>query len=105
MIQHYDVEDPYIIISPNVAIPHDSPESGVNEVAMSLLRLEQGVEFARNRPINIVIIIAAVDKQQHLRALVQLMKLVESKDDCEAIIQAQSAMDIHSIIKKYGTDY
>ncbi|MFF2015349.1 BglG family transcription antiterminator [Paenibacillus sp. NPDC058177] len=104
MIQHYDVEDPYIIISPYVAIPHDKPESGVSEVSMSLLRLEQGVEFAKNRPIQIVVIIAAVDKQQHLRALVQLMKLVESREDCEAIIRAQTPSDIHNIITKYGSD-
>ena len=38
-------KDPYIVIAPNVAIPHAAPEEGVNDVTMSLLRLEEGVKF------------------------------------------------------------
>ncbi|GAA3324687.1 hypothetical protein GCM10020331_053560 [Ectobacillus funiculus] len=50
MIKQYDMSDPYIIIGPNLAIPHASPEDGVNEVAMSLLRLEEGVDFCQGSP-------------------------------------------------------
>lgn len=104
MIKQYDMTDPYIIIGPNLAIPHASPEDGVNEVAMSLLRLEKGVEFAENQPVNIVVVIAAVDKQQHLRALLQLTKLVGNKEDIQSIINAQSAEKIHEILSKYSED-
>lgn len=104
MIQQYDMTDPYIIIGPNLAIPHASPENGVNEVAMSLLRLEEGVEFAEGQMVNVVVVIAAIDKQRHLRALMQLMKLAGYKEDIEAIIAAQSSEIIYDIINKYSVE-
>ncbi|MFP3123854.1 BglG family transcription antiterminator [Ectobacillus funiculus] len=104
MIKQYDTSDPYIIIGPNLAIPHASPEDGVNEVAMSLLRLEKGVDFAKDHPINIVVIIAARDKQQHLRALMQLTRLAVCKEDIDAMIQAKSAEEVHEIIEKYSVE-
>ena len=79
-------EDPYIVIAPNVAIPHAAPDEGVNDVSMSLLRLEEGIKFGEDHFINLVVIIAAKDKQQHFRALMQLMKLAGSEKDRNAII-------------------
>ncbi|WP_172369987.1 BglG family transcription antiterminator [Sporosarcina jiandibaonis] len=97
-------KDPYIVIAPNVAIPHAAPEEGVNDVAMSLLRLEEGVKFGEKYIINLVVIIAAKDKQQHFRALTQLMKLAQSEKDRYEMIQSQSIEDIYDIIKKYSID-
>src|SRR5690625_4799360 len=68
MVNRYD-KDPYIIIGPNLAIPHAAPDEGVNQVSMSLLRLEEGVAFTEEYRINIIVVIAAEDKQKHLKAL------------------------------------
>ncbi|MBA2876037.1 BglG family transcription antiterminator [Thermaerobacillus caldiproteolyticus] len=103
MIQrcHYD---PYIVIGPNTAIPHAAPDEGVNEISMSLLRLRKGVTFAADYSIQLVIIIAALDKDRHLRALTQLMRLVRNDQDRQQIINAKSVYEIHEIIKKYAVD-
>ena len=103
-IINYGEEDPYIVIAPNLAIPHAAPDEGVNNVSMSLLRLQEGVKFGENHFINLVVIIAAKDKQQHFRALMQLMKLAASEKDRNAIIEAQSIEEIYDIIKKYSID-
>jgi len=100
----YGEEDPYIIIAPNLAIPHAAPDEGVNNVSMSLLALQEGVRFGANHIINLVVIIAAKDKQQHFRALMQLMKLAASEKDRNAIINSQSGEEIYDIIKKYSID-
>jgi len=100
----YGEEDPYIIIAPNLAIPHAAPDEGVNNVSMSLLALQEGVRFGANHIINLVVIIAAKDKQQHFRALMQLMKLAASEKDRNAIINSQSGGEIYDIIKKYSID-
>lgn len=97
-------KDPYIVIAPNLAIPHAAPEEGVNNVSMSLLRLEEGVAFA-DHFINLIVIIAAKDKQQHFRALMQLMKLAGAEEDRETMIKSQSIEEIYGIIKKYSVDY
>ncbi|OZU88356.1 transcription antiterminator BglG [Virgibacillus indicus] len=101
IISHYD-KDPYIVIGPNIAIPHAAPDEGVNDVSMSLLRLENGVIFTEDYSINLIVIIAAVDKQKHLKALMQLMKLAGSDEDRNAIIHSDSREEIFKIINKYS---
>ncbi|ASN04567.1 BglG family transcription antiterminator [Virgibacillus necropolis] len=103
MINQYD-KDPYIVIGPNIAIPHAAPEEGVNEVGMSLLRLKEGINFTADYSINLVIVIAAVDKQQHIHALMQLMKLSGSEKDRNRMINADSIKEIHNIIQSYSID-
>lgn len=100
----YSDEDPYIVIGPNIAIPHASPEEGVNQVGMSLLRLEEGVTFSSDYRIHLIIVIAAVDKQQHLHALMQLMELSGSQQNRNQLINAQTKEAIHAIIQSYSTD-
>ncbi|MDX6151909.1 BglG family transcription antiterminator [Marinococcus sp. PL1-022] len=100
----YTEEDPYIVIGPNIAIPHASPEDGVNEVGMSLLRLKEGVLFSEEYRINLVIVIAAVDKQKHIHALMQLMKLAGSQTARDQITAADSAKDIYKLIQSYSKD-
>ncbi|WP_164217739.1 BglG family transcription antiterminator [Virgibacillus sp. YIM 98842] len=101
MIHQYD-KDPYIVIGPNFAIPHAAPDEGVNEVSMSLLRLKEGVDFTEDYSINIIVVIAAEDKQKHLKALMQLMKLAGDEADRQAIIQHDTKEDIFEIIKSYS---
>lgn len=103
IINHCE-EDPYIVIGESIAIPHAAPEEGVNGVAMSLLRLEEGVQFAENHSIHLVVIIAAVDKQQHLKALLQLTELARSERDRKTIIDAKTEKEIYTILKDYSIE-
>src|SRR5699024_2635318 len=93
--------DPYIVISPNTAIPHASPEKGVKKTSMSLLRIKEGVKYVKDLTINLVIVIAAVDKEQHIRALSQLMKLTAEESERNSIIKSQSIGEINEIIKEF----
>ncbi|NOU83328.1 PRD domain-containing protein [Paenibacillus sp. LMG 31459] len=104
MIDSYDREDPYIVISPGLAIPHADPASGVNEVSMSLLRLEEPVSYSDDCPVQVIIIIAAKDKHQHLRSLMQLMQLAGSQEAVRAVIEAGSAQEIHKVVVKFSKD-
>ncbi|BAB03912.1 BH0193 [Halalkalibacterium halodurans C-125] len=96
--------DPYIIISPHWAIPHAAPDKGVYDVGMSLLHLQKGVSFTADEKVHLMVVIAAVDKQKHLKALMQLMKLAGSKEARKAIEQSTSEDEIFKIIKQYTKD-
>lgn len=48
MIQSVDQNGPYIVIAPQVAIPHARPEDGVNELSMSLMSFERPVFFSKD---------------------------------------------------------
>ncbi|WP_085524370.1 BglG family transcription antiterminator [Tuberibacillus sp. Marseille-P3662] len=101
---HHTEEDSYIVIGPHMAIPHAAPEDGVNQVGMSLLKLEEGVQFTTDYRINLIIVIAAVDKKQHIHALMQLMKLAGSDRDRKRVINAESVEEIYEMIQLYSTN-
>ncbi|UOF90403.1 BglG family transcription antiterminator [Fodinisporobacter ferrooxydans] len=102
MIQMYQPSDPYIVIAPRCAIPHADPEAGVSKLSMSLLRLEQGVEFSKDKQVNIVVVIAATDKKSHFKALMQLTNLFGAEQDVTTIIESKQKKEIVKIIKKYS---
>ncbi|MCT1578261.1 BglG family transcription antiterminator [Oceanobacillus kimchii] len=102
-IQHSQ-EDSYIAIGPHVAIPHAAPEDGVRQVGMSLLRIKNGVKYGEEgHQIKLMVMIAAVDKQQHIHALMQLMKVASSETILPKLVQANSKQYIHQLIEAYVT--
>lgn len=102
IIANYNYNNPYIFLGSKTAIPHAAPEDGVNKVAMSLLRLENGVNFSEDHKINVVVLIAAVDREKHLKALLQLTKLVQSEHDIDLLVKAKTKAEIDRIINKYS---
>lgn len=98
MISSYNPDEPYIIIAPNVAIPHASPEDGVNKIGMSMLCLNEGVYFTDELKINLIAVLAAVDRKAHIKALVQFTELVYEKDKVTNILTAKDKQEILSII-------
>ncbi|CAH0303189.1 Transcriptional regulator ManR [Peribacillus simplex] len=98
--KQYDM-NPYIVLGKDITIPHASPEDGVNKISMSLLRLSEGVEISNNHCIHLIFVIAAVDKEQHLRALLQLASLSECERDIKAIMNAKTKSEIQQILKQY----
>lgn len=102
MIRLCDPLQPYFLIAPRVALPHARPEDGVFRLTMSMLCLKEGVEFAKGLTVNVVIVIAAVDQKQHLKALMQLNQLVSEPVNVTQIIQAENKESILHLIEKYS---
>lgn len=105
MIETVNTIGPYIVITPHVAIPHARPEKGVNQIGMSLLHLDEAVEFIEGNPetsANIVIVLAAVDNQSHLKALRQLTELLGEEDNIAHLIDAKSVDELSELINKYS---
>jgi mannitol/fructose-specific phosphotransferase system IIA component (Ntr-type) len=102
MQSQYPTMSPFIVLRTNIAIPHASPDEGVNSIGMSLLKIKNGLEFEENHKVHLVVVIAAVDKNQHFSALLQLMKLSGEMNDVNKIIQMKNENDIHQMIKSYS---
>jgi transcriptional antiterminator/mannitol/fructose-specific phosphotransferase system IIA component (Ntr-type) len=104
MIQSIEVNGPYVVITPGVAIPHSRPEQGVRSLSMSLLRLDEAVNFAPHKPVRLIIVLAAVDSESHLRALVQLTKLLGEPSNIEDILQSSDKSVLLDYIHKYSKE-
>ncbi|SHH74673.1 Transcriptional antiterminator [Caloranaerobacter azorensis DSM 13643] len=94
----------YIVIAPGIALPHARPECGVKKLSMSLMTLKNPVEFGNedNDPVKLVITLAAIDNEMHLKALSQLMGLLNNSEDVQAIFNAKNKKEILCIIEKYS---
>lgn len=89
---------PYIVIAPGIAMPHARPESGVKRVGMSFITLRDTVNFGNkdNDPVKIVVCLCAVDHSTHIKALSELVGLLQNE---EFINTAKNAGDKREILK------
>ncbi len=99
MINFIETNGPYIVIAPGIAMPHARPEDGVKKVAASLVTLDSPVSFGHqlNDPVNIVICLAAVDNSSHLKALSELMQILDDDQKKERILSAKDPSEIVQI--------
>ncbi|KHF41410.1 BglG family transcription antiterminator [Halalkalibacter okhensis] len=93
----YSEMTPNIVLRLNIAIPHARPDDGVEKVGMSLLRIKEGLAF-QDQKIHFVVVIAAVDKNQHLHALLQLMKIAEMNKVLAEMTEAPNARELYNLI-------
>lgn len=104
MIESIEVNGPYVVITPGVAIPHARPEEGVRSLSMSLLKLDEAVDFAPDKPVRLIIVLAAADSESHLRALVQLTTLLGEPANIEDILQSTDKSVLLNYIQKYSKE-
>lgn len=94
---------PYIVVTKGVAIPHASNKLGVSRTAISLLRLDKGVNFGnkQNDPVKYIFMLATVSASSHLKALSELVTLLSEKEFYQVIDSAVSPREIVDYIKKF----
>jgi transcriptional antiterminator/mannitol/fructose-specific phosphotransferase system IIA component (Ntr-type) len=93
---------PYICIAPLIAISHARPEDGANELGMTIMLLKEPVSFKPNneKPIRVVVTLAAPDNEKHLLALQQLSRLL--MEDLETLLNVSSKEDVLRLVEKYS---
>ena len=104
MVESIEKNGPYVVITPLVAIPHARPEEGVRSLSMSLLKLEQAVDFAPDKPVQLIIVLAAADSDSHLRALIQLTNLLNEPANIQKMLEATDNEQLLEIIHNYSKE-
>lgn len=91
---------PFIHIGKGVALPHARPEDGVNELGMSLLKVDTPVLLSddEKHPIQIFICLAAIDNEMHLKALASLTRILSNKEKLETLLNASTKEEILEIM-------
>jgi len=102
MIQISKQMGPYIVIAPGIALPHARPQDGVKKMGISLIRLEKPVEFGNkvNDPVDIVIALAPIDNDSHLKILAQLSEFLMNAENVAILRQTNDVGDIMCAIQK-----
>lgn len=109
MIAMVEEVGPYIVLAPQVAIPHARPENGGKKLGMSLLQMKVPVDFDlkevgdEDYQVKLLFVLSTVDNDSHLTALKQLSNILEDEDTIEALIKASSTDELLAIIKLKGS--
>lgn len=94
---------PFINLGKGVAIPHARPEDGVSELGMAMLILKEPVLLLNDtQPVQVLIVIAAVDNETHLSALAHLTNILREDESIETIKKANVFNDVKHILYQGG---
>ena len=104
MIKGVENLGPYIVIAPGIALPHARPEDGVNKVGMSFLKLDNPCFFSdkEEHQVKLIFVLAAVDNEEHLKALSQLSTLLSDSTNIKQLNQAETVSDVLTIIQDHS---
>ncbi|MDM8101354.1 BglG family transcription antiterminator [Oceanobacillus oncorhynchi] len=93
---------PYIVIAPRIALAHASSKDGVHQIGMSLITLDEGVEFGNkdNDPVRIVICLAAIDHHTHLKALSELVEELNNEEFVNMLLHSDKEEIVKVINQK-----
>jgi len=93
---------PYIVITKHVALPHARPEAGAKDIAIGIATLETPVKFGNdeNDPVKYVFSLSAVDSNSHLRAMSELVELLDEEEFFRVLDNAKKEEEIINYIKE-----
>ncbi|WP_274309846.1 PTS sugar transporter subunit IIA [Solibacillus daqui] len=93
---------PYILIAPNVALPHSRPEDGVLEQGISVLTLRKSVEFDSEKPFQLVICLAAVDENLHIEMLQKIAEVIADEALVNKLLSSTSVDEVYKMFNGGG---
>ena len=100
IIQKVEELGPYIVIAPNICIPHAERGRGVNDTAMCFMKTEKPVSFDPNDPdkdARIFVVLAATDDEVHLNNLMQLSETLSDEVIVDKLLQAKTGDDLLAV--------
>ena len=100
IIQKVEELGPYIVIAPNICIPHAERGRGVNDTAMCFMKTEKPVSFDPNdsdKDARIFVVLAATDDEVHLNNLMQLSETLSDEAIVDKLLQAKTGDDLLAV--------
>ena len=99
MINAVEELGPYIVITPHVALAHARPSADIKKADMSLVVLDEAVEFgsAANDPVKLVFAFCATDNESHLELLGSLANKL-NPETINELLDAKSVDDVLAIL-------
>lgn len=90
---------PYIVIAPDICIPHAQEGRGVNDTVIGFMNTQVPVNFGEGSEYQprLFFVLASTDNEKHLENLSELVSLVDDEAIVEKLLNARSAQDLLDI--------
>ena len=92
---------PYIVIAPDVAMPHAQGGGvGVNQTSMSFMKLEQPVHFSDSpeHDARLLFVLASVDSDSHLDMLQALVEEISDEEFLAKLLEISSLEELEKLL-------
>lgn len=99
MIQNVIEHGPYIVIMPDVAMPHARVEEGSYTTATSILKLCNGVMFPQEKEVHLIIVLSAKDSGAHMQLLSDMVDVFMDEEKMKAILACNDTETIRKLLK------
>ncbi|NDL67555.1 PTS sugar transporter subunit IIA [Anaerotalea alkaliphila] len=99
MIESVKEHGPYVVIAPNIALPHARPETGSVKVGYSIMKVEKPVSFTPdgNNDATFFIALSCVDATTHLEMLQRIVTVLSDQEKHDAIFEAKTKKEMIEI--------
>ena len=97
MINNVKNNGTYIVIMPNVALPHSRSEEGALKTGISVLKLEQAVMYPDDKSVQLVISFSANDNNQHMELLSMLAGVLMDEAKLNFILSSNDLEKIEAL--------
>ena len=100
MIHSVEKLGPYIVIAPEIAIAHARPNNNVKKIGLSLLKLNQHINFSEEgHYASLIFVLSAIDNEGHLEVLRNLATTLGNQQTVKNLLKAQTSSEIINIFK------
>lgn len=102
MIDSVKEHGPYIVIAPNIALPHARPETGSKKIGYSIMKLNKPVSFLddKSADASLFIALSCVDSNTHLEMLQEIVMILSDQTKHDAVFAATTKEEILDIFNK-----
>lgn len=102
MIDSVMEHGPYIVIAPNIALPHARPETGSKKVGYCIMRLDEPVYFTEDKSAyaSLFIALSCVDASTHIDMLQDIVTVLSDTEQHDRIFAAESEDEILEIFNR-----
>jgi len=101
MIQNVLNMGDYIILVPNVAMPHARPETGALENGISILKLDEPVYFNQGEAVQLILCLATKDNSHHLQLLQKVSAIIDEEEKVEALVRLKNKKEFIALINTF----
>lgn len=91
---------PYIVIAPNIALPHAQGGKGVNKTSLAFMKVEEPVHFSdsEEHDARLFFVLASVNNDDHLEKLAELVEEISDEAFVDQLLAAKSIDDLEKLL-------
>ena len=96
IIEKVEELGPYIVIAPEICIPHAERGRGVNRTVMCFMKSETPVRFHEDgeHDARIFVVLAAADDEEHIQNLMELSERLSDEETVAKLLAATTPEDL-----------